>query len=209
MPVDPVDATLDAAVAAVRSSAAAGANWQVATVASVATDGTITVTTSTGTVPSVRLVCDPMHVADTVVVSQNAAGNWVCNGKLRTAADGTDWTTASLVSGFSHNGNGNGTVQYRRVLMAGALFVQWRGGLQWTSSGGSAPWTLPNAGTFFTVPSGFIALSRRSVPAAMQVQGTTLTGKVDFNTDGTCTIVSQSSINPLWLSLNSVLYSID
>jgi hypothetical protein len=74
------DAIVGASVTAVKSSGAGGADWQVATVAAVGTDGTITATTSTGTIPLVRIACEPVMAGDAVIISQNGGGSWICVG---------------------------------------------------------------------------------------------------------------------------------
>ena len=122
--------------------------------------------------------------------------------------DEAAWTTPSLASTYSGDGNGNGTPQYRILTIAGAKFVQWRGGLNVSYTSGSPN----NAGDFLAsvLPSSARPPSKRTVPAACSANSSTnLAVKIDFSTDGTVTIVIMTGVNPPWISLNGILYSID
>ncbi|MBQ1165334.1 hypothetical protein KBZ21_45920, partial [Streptomyces sp. A73] len=43
------------------------------------------------------------------------------------AAGSSSWTTISLASGYSHDGNNNGTCQYRLVNFFGEVSLMFRG----------------------------------------------------------------------------------
>ncbi|MFC1415423.1 hypothetical protein [Streptacidiphilus cavernicola] len=119
-----------------------------------------------------------------------------------------DWTTVTMASGYAHNGNSNGNVQYRVIDFLGTRFVQWRGGFAATYSSG-----VPiNSGTLLSaaVPSLARPSARRSMTCACSVSSSVVTSmKVDFGTDGTATLVSAGTTNnPPWVSLNGVMYSL-
>jgi hypothetical protein len=74
-----------------------GANWQMAVVSAVASDGTLTA----GGIPGIRRVArfiDPV-VGDTIVITQSATGNWLALDRLATSIG--EWTVLPLASGFS------------------------------------------------------------------------------------------------------------
>ncbi|WP_075737549.1 hypothetical protein [Streptomyces acidiscabies] len=74
-----------------------GANWQLAVVSSVATDGTLTAAGISGIRRVTRFI-DPV-VGDVVVISQSASGNWIAFDRLASSIG--EWTTLPLASGFS------------------------------------------------------------------------------------------------------------
>lgn len=55
-----------------------------------------------------------------------ALGKIASDGSLGTGG-GTGWTQATLASGFSHNGDSQGDVEYRKVWDNGSWKMQWRG----------------------------------------------------------------------------------
>lgn len=80
-----------------QSTSVRGADWQLAVVTAVNADGTL----AASGIPSIRRlarVTDPA-VGDTIVITQNSAGNWLALGKLATSAG--EWTALPLTSGFS------------------------------------------------------------------------------------------------------------
>lgn len=187
---------------------------------------TITVPPSGGGAASVSTAVRPYTVAPGAILPSPTApsspyiGQFYDNGTDLLRYNGTDWdtyqkvqtvgwTTPALRSGFTGNGNSNGTVQYRMVTIAGGKFVQWRGGLNLTYSGSS----IAGGGDFLNaaLPTSARPLSLRSVTAACSaVSSTGLSLKVDFLADGTTQIVGTGTGNtPPWLSLNGVMYSID
>lgn len=121
------------------------------------------------------------------------------------AAEVVPWTKASLVSGYSHNGNDQGDVRYRVVDLIGTRFVQWRGGMNVTYPGGS----LPRDGHFlaFALPAVARPSSLRTVPAACSAEDSTaLAMKLDFAHDGTADLVGRSGVTPPWVSFHGVMY---
>lgn len=143
---------------------------------------------------------------------------WCAAEKLLTVYDGSAWvavasgtqawTTPSLASGYTGNGNSNGTPQYRLVNLFGESVVMWKGGLNVTYSGG----TPVNSGNFIaggTLPAAVRPTARRTVTAACSaVSSDSLSVKIDFQTDGTVGIVTQGGVTPPWVSLNNIMYSL-
>jgi hypothetical protein len=143
---------------------------------------------------------------------------WLNSEKLLTVYDGTAWvavasgtqawTTPALASGYTGNGNSNGTPQYRLVNLFGESVVMWKGGLNVTYSGG----TPVNSGNFIsggTLPTAVRPTARRTVTAACSaVSSDSLSVKIDFQTDGTVGIVTQGGVTPPWVSLNNIMYSL-
>lgn len=156
-------------------------------------------------------------VGDQVLLVQSGTGNWWAAGRVTSAAD-TAWATASLASGYAHNGNTNGDVQYRIVVIAGTRMMQWRGGVGITYSGT----TTPNGGSILTsaLPAVFRPAATRSVSAPCSIgSSSSLSLKVDFAVGGTVQIVGTTTastdtyatpiIRPSWVSLNGIQYALD
>lgn len=156
-------------------------------------------------------------VGDQVLLVQSGAGSWWAAGRTSSGAD-TAWTDVSLVSGFSHNGNSNGNVQFRVVVTAGTRMMQWRGGVGITYTSN----TIPNSGNILTAPLGasFRPAGRRSITAACSAgSSSSLSLKIDFQMDGTVQIVGTTTattdtystpiIRPPWVSFNNIQYSLD
>ncbi|MFI2187999.1 hypothetical protein [Streptomyces sioyaensis] len=195
-----IDSLLSASVDAVKRSGAIENAALMATVSTVNSDGTVDVTRAGDSYPSVRLLTGYLipTVGDSVEIIKTAGG-WVCVGRLQTVTPTPQWVSVSLVSGFTNNGNTNGTVQYRRIVDHGSVFIEWCGGMSWTTSG-----SPPNGGQFFTMPAAARPLSQRSVTAAAGGVPT----KIDFRTAGECVIVPPSGVTT-WCSVNGVRYRID
>jgi hypothetical protein len=138
--------------------------------------------------------------------------------KLFTGYDGTSWvvlaagtqawTTIPLVSGYSHDGNANGTAQYRVVNLFGEATVMLRGGVALTYPGG----VLPNSGimTSSALPSAARPTSLRTVSCACSALSSTITSlKLDAQTGGHLLLVGTGSTDkPPWVSLNGCFYSL-
>ncbi|MFF0777101.1 hypothetical protein [Streptomyces sp. NPDC003720] len=156
-------------------------------------------------------------VGDQILLVQSGTGNWWAAGRISGGND-TPWTTATLATGYAHDGNSNGTVQYRVVVINGTRMMQWRGGIGITYSGT----TTPNGGLILAAALGasLRPASRRTAPAACSAaSSSSLALKADFQTDGTVQIVGTTTastdtyttpiIRPPWVSLNSIQYSLD
>lgn len=179
-----------------------GADWRTATVATVGTDATVTTTDG---VPCRRMgTYTRPQVGDQIVITRSGAGNWVAIGPLAGASDGA-WSTPALATGYTGNGNNQGTPQYKVVNRYGDLAVVWRGGLSVTYSSGSPV----NSGNFLAAmlptaarPSG----TRTMTVACSASTSTSLSVKVDFTSTGGTVVVVQTGVTPPWISLNNVVY---
>lgn len=123
------------------------------------------------------------------------------------AAGTQSWTTPTLATGYTGNGNSNGTPQYRVVNLFGDLMVMWKGGLNVTYSDGAPV----NSTNFLAsaLPSAARPPVKRTVTAACSAASSaSLSVKIDFNTDGTTSIVTQGGVEPPWVSLNNITYSL-
>lgn len=131
------------------------------------------------------------------------------------AAGSSTWSTISMASGYSHDGNTNGAAQYRIVNLAGELSVMLQGGIGVTYSG--SPSNINNGGVLNSVPLPSAARpgGLRTVPAACsQVNSFSNSVKLDAQPDGYLRIVgttpsnATNRIQPTWVSLNGLFYSL-
>jgi hypothetical protein len=124
----------------------------------------------------------------------------------------------SLVTGFDHNGNSNGDVMYRLVVIGGTRMMQWRGGITITYASNS----IQNSGDILATPlaTALRPTGTRSMAAACSAAGSSsLALKVDARTDGQIRIVGTTTstsdtystpiIRPGWVSLTGLQYSLD
>lgn len=197
---------------------------------------TITVPHSGGGSPSVSTAVRPYTTAPGGILTSTTApsspytGQYYDNGTNLLRYNGstwdtyqkvitTGWTTPSLATGYSHDGNSNGNVQYRLVTVEGAQWVEWRGGLGITYNSNA----LQNSGNFLNnalpLAPTYRPPSLRSMTVACSASSSSsLSVKVDFKTDGTTQIVGPTTassdsystpvIRPPWISLNGVRYSV-
>lgn len=124
-----------------------------------------------------------------------------------------NWITPTLASGYTHNGNLEGTVQYTQYEFRGTKYMEWQGGMDVASTGTEGSFTIPNSGLFYTLTDdNTIPTSRRTVVVAKNNYASANyvnnSIKVDFNTDGTCVLIASSTFNTGWVSLNGVRYAL-
>ncbi|WP_394436308.1 hypothetical protein [Streptomyces sp. SGAir0957] len=150
---------------------------------------------------------------------------WLQDVDLLTVYDGSAWvvvgsgtkawTTVSLASGFTHNGNSNGNLQWRIVNLFGEDTLMLRGGVNVTYSG--SPSTIANGGfvTNSALPSAARPTSLRSLTGACSTTNSdVLSVKLDIGTDGRIQIVGTTTstanprIQPPWVSFNGVFCSL-
>ena len=118
-----------------------------------------------------------------------------------------DWTNFSLASGFTANGNNNGTPQFQVVSEYGSLKVNLQGGINITYPSS----TIANSGIWTTIPS--VArptgpILRTLTTACSAASSTSLSLKIDFASGGSTTIVgtNTTTIQPPWVSLSGLYY---
>ncbi|SES03230.1 hypothetical protein [Streptomyces qinglanensis] len=144
---------------------------------------------------------------------------WLDTEMLFTGYDGTawvvlaagsqQWTTISLASGYAHDGNSNGTAQYRLVNLFGETSLMFRGGVGITYSSGTPPNSSQINAT--TLPVNARPATKRTISCACSVIDTTLSSvKLDINSDGTLVLIGigSTSENPPWVSLNGCFASL-
>lgn len=118
------------------------------------------------------------------------------------------WTTIGLASGFAHNGNSNGTLQYRVVNFFGETSLFFQGAVSVTYSGS----TIPNSGTVNTsaLPTSARPSSLRTITIpCSDVASTRITLKLDVQTDGFLKIQGTGTGNtPPWVGFNGCFTSL-
>lgn len=118
------------------------------------------------------------------------------------------WTTVGLASGFSHNGNSNGTFQYRVVNEFGEITIKFQGAVSVTYSGS----TIPNSGILNTtaLPTSARPTSLRTIVVpCSDVSSSRITLKLDVRTDGYLQIYGTGSGNtPPWIGFNGTYTSL-
>lgn len=140
---------------------------------------TITLSGSATEIPGVRYVDSYAPVAgDTVDVLWQNSSVLVLGQVAVNFAEST-WTTAPLVNGNTHNGNGNGTFQMRRVWDHGAWRVDLQGGINYAGN------NIINSLDAKYRP---VNATRRTVLCARDAGGANDV-KIDFNADGTVSMV--------------------
>ncbi|MDG9703824.1 hypothetical protein [Streptomyces sp. DH37] len=137
------------------------------------------------------------------LLTARVAGAWVAIGSATSS-----WTTVNLVDGFAHDGNANGTVQYRRLNLFGEQSIQLKGALAVTYSP-----SIPNAGVFTAAPlptnSRPTKLRTVTIPCS-DVDSTRITLKLDAQPGGHLKIygTNSSDTRPPWIGFNGVFYSL-
>lgn len=120
-----------------------GADWRMAVVATVASDGTVTTTDG---VTARRLAAYQLPaVGDLVLVSQSSSGSWVAINRA-VPATGDEWQTPAFASPWANYTAGGGYQTARFRTAGGELIIE---GLVTTGatsvSGSSTVFTLPAA----------------------------------------------------------------
>lgn len=121
------------------------------------------------------------------------------------------WTTISPITGYTHNGNGEGTVKYTSYVFRGTRYVEWQGGLNVASTGSENSFTVPNGGTFFSLTDStlFPSSTRTVLCAKNQYSSTNFNNnsiKIDFKIGGDCSLISSAAFSTTWVSLNGIRY---
>lgn len=191
-----------------------GADWRLATVTAV---GTGTVTADGILARCMETYANPA-IGDLIRIDQASNGNWIAMGRLA-STNGVAWTTPTLGTGYTQGnttttGNNNGAIRYRRINMQGTWFMEWDGGADRANGAQTA-----------NLLSAALAVGLRPVRKASFViarNATSITGvaastsvvhslKLDFNQDGTVTLISATAgdAETNWLSLKGIRYPLD
>ncbi|WP_372344759.1 hypothetical protein [Streptomyces sp. KL116D] len=147
---------------------------------------------------------------------------WLQDVKLLTLYDGSAWvaiaagtqawTTVGLASGFTQNGNSNGSLQYRVVNLFGENTIMFRGAVNVTYSGT----TIPNSGVLNTsaLPSSARPTALRTIVVpCSDVSSARITLKLDVQPDGYLKIYgtgngSDGRSTPPWIGFNGCFCSL-
>lgn len=118
------------------------------------------------------------------------------------------WTTIGLASGFTQNGNSNGTLQYRLLNISGEESLQFRGAVNRTSYPGSPPSSYVINST--ALPSVVRPSTLRTVLIPVSdVSSDRIALKLDVQTDGYLQVFGfGSSVKPPWIGFNGVIVSL-
>ncbi|MFJ2717401.1 hypothetical protein [Streptomyces sp. NPDC087437] len=121
------------------------------------------------------------------------------------------WITPSLATGYAHNGNSNGNVRYRSYVDRGTRYMEWDGGASRVA--GTQTTNILNA----VLAAQYRPADRASLVTARN--STSIAGvsgsshafhsvKVDFNQDGTVSLVSAEggATETVWFSLKGLRY---
>ncbi|MET9429807.1 hypothetical protein [Streptomyces sp. NPDC003036] len=111
------------------------------------------------------------------------------------------WTPVTLATGYTNNGNAQGSVRYRRITVGGVPHLQLRGGVSWTTSG-----SPPNSGNLLAsvLPANCRPASLTSLPIA--AGGVDI--KLDAQTGGQLRLIGSTGLTT-WAALSGVQYPLD
>jgi len=118
------------------------------------------------------------------------------------------WTTISLESGFTQNGNSNGTLQYRLLNISGEESLQLRGAVNRTSYPASPPSSYVINNT--ALPAAVRPSTLRSVliPCS-DTNSDRIALKLDVRTDGYLEVIGiGSATKPPWIGFNGTIVSL-
>jgi hypothetical protein len=167
-----------------------------AVVATVGTDGTVA--TTDGITARRAETYQAPAATDVIVIESSGSGSWIARGRLAsTTAPTGEWVTPALAAGYTAL---TGTPMYRRVVIAGQVFIQWQGGVQWTTSG-----TPPNGGA--VLAAALPTVYRTTVQRTMAIGAGGAVVKLDATVAGQLQIVATTAGGlTTWASLNGVQY---
>lgn len=129
-------------------------------------------------------------------------------GWVAVSTGASAWTTISLASGFTQNGNSNGTLQYRLLNISGEESLQLRGAV------GRSSWPSTPAGSYVINSSALPSIVRPStlrtvVIPCSDVSSDRITLKLDVQTDGYLQAFGTgSSVKPPWIGFNGTIVSL-
>ncbi|MFD7705724.1 hypothetical protein [Streptomyces sp. NPDC059786] len=118
------------------------------------------------------------------------------------------WTTISLTSGFTQNGNSNGTLQYRLLNISGEESLQLRGAV------GRSSWPTTPANNYTinstALPSAVRPQTLRTVTIpCSDVASDRIALKLDVQTDGFLVVFGTgATVKPPWIGFNGTLVSL-
>jgi len=118
------------------------------------------------------------------------------------------WTTIGLASGWSQNGNSQGTFQYRIVNFAGEDTIMFRGGISRASYPGTMPASFILNTTALPTSARPSTLRTVVVPCS-DISSDRITLKLDIQTDGYLNLFGTSNTaKPPWVGFNGTFASL-
>ncbi|WP_053801278.1 hypothetical protein [Streptomyces rimosus] len=174
------------------SPAVRGADWRLAVVATVGTDGTVT--TTDGIIVRRMATYLTPAVGDTVVISISSSGNWLAHGRTASATTAGTWQPLTLSGGWTTYGTPYWTPSYR-VNGDGTVSL---------SGLAKAPATAGQPQTLCTLPAAIVPASKARFPTEV---ASGIHGVIDVNGTGVGTLQIQDySGNASWAALDVVRY---
>lgn len=174
------------------SPAVRGADWRLAVVATVGTDGTVT--TTDGIIA--RRMADYVTPAagDTVVISISSSGNWLAHGRTAASSTAGTWQPLTLSGGWTAYGTPYWTPSYR-INGDGTVSL---------SGLAKAPASALTPQTLCTLPAAIVPASKARFPTEV---ASGIHGVIDVNGTGVGTLQIQDySGNASWAALDVVRY---
>lgn len=143
------------------------------------------------------------YLQDVDRLDARIGGAWVA-----VSVGASSWTTISLASPFTQNGNSNGTLQYRLLNVSGEESLQLRGAI------GRSSWPTTPAGNYVINSTALPTVVRPStlrtvVIPCSDVASDRITLKLDVRTDGYLEVFGTgTSVKPPWIGFNGTLVSL-
>lgn len=124
------------------------------------------------------------------------------------------WNLASLQTGFTHNGNASGNVEWAQYTMQGQEWIEFRGAATVASTGTLGSFLIPNGGTAFNLPVGSRPPVRRTHPISQNTYVNTGSStashniKVDINNNGNVVLLGSSFIQTTFVSFHGIRFTL-
>lgn len=122
------------------------------------------------------------------------------------------WNLASLQTGFTHNGNASGNVEWAQYTVQGQGFIELRGAAAVASTGGVGTWLIPNGGTAFNLPLGSRPPVRRTHPISQNTYVNAGVAshniKVDINNNGNVVLLGSAFIQTTFVSFHGIRFTL-
>lgn len=179
-----------------RAPSVRGADWRLAAVTDVGTDGTVTA-------DGITVRCMESYVlpaaGDLIIITQSSSGNWLAWGRTATTTTATpDWTALALASGYTNPGHGY-TAAYlqegRRIWLRGRI--------------GPTSGTIPDGATILTLPSAIRPPGGTSIAWAVTRDASVAPAvcRLEIGSGGVIKTFQSSNL-PTWVALDGISYTI-
>lgn len=129
-------------------------------------------------------------------------------GWVAVSVGASAWTTITPASGWTQNGNSNGTLQYRILNISGEESLQFRGALGRSSYPTSPPGSYVVNNSALPGPARPATLRTVTIPCS-DVSSDRIALKMDVRTDGYLEVFGfSSSTKPPWIGFNGTIVSL-